>query len=273
MSGSAGVAFVGARAVGRTPLRRGACGAGWRGGAPATCRRAVWGSPARAGRPRPHAASPPSPAPEGLHRLRHQRQAADAPHAAEQAELPVPHVAVCGVAAVRVHHHGHDRPQHHRAHDEGDPAPPCPSRPDGPHRHRRPIAPAVPTSPPASPFQRRLQSTSSRKPSLPPQTRPPAGHLPSHEPVRLPTASATSPGAARGRPRSGHAYVPGLRRGLARGKEGPPSMLEERSERGRAWVQEPPQWGKAEPSTLVWRPEAWAPAQLCRSAQPLIAPE
>lgn len=57
---------------------------------------------------------------EGLHRLRHQRQTSDPTHAPEQAELPVPHVAVCGVSAFRVHHHGHDRPEHHRADDEGE---------------------------------------------------------------------------------------------------------------------------------------------------------
>lgn len=61
----------------------------------------------------------PPPSPESLHRLCHQRQAADPAHAPEPPELPVPHVAVRGVTALRVHHHGHDRPQHHRAHDEG----------------------------------------------------------------------------------------------------------------------------------------------------------
>lgn len=61
---------------------------------------------------------------EGVHRLRHQRQTPDPAHAAEQAEFPVPHVAVRGVPAFRVHHHGHDRPQHHRAHDEGEPSSP-----------------------------------------------------------------------------------------------------------------------------------------------------
>lgn len=78
------------------------------------------GAPGRAGRGSvtPTLSVHPHPA-ESLHRLCHQCQAPDAAHAAEPAELPVPHVAVRGVAALRVHHHGHDRPQHHRPHDEG----------------------------------------------------------------------------------------------------------------------------------------------------------
>lgn len=56
---------------------------------------------------------------ESLHRLCYQRPAADATHAPEQADLPVSYVGICGVAAVRVYNHGHDRAQHRRAHDEG----------------------------------------------------------------------------------------------------------------------------------------------------------
>lgn len=56
---------------------------------------------------------------EGLHRLRHQRQAADEIHAREQAVLPVQDVEICGVASVRVCHHDFNRPQHSRADDEG----------------------------------------------------------------------------------------------------------------------------------------------------------
>lgn len=78
-----------------------------------------------------------SPPAEGVHRLCHQRQAADPAHAAEPAELPVPHVAVRGVAALRVHHHGHDRPQHHRPHDEGPWDPP--QTPQTPHLSRGPF--------------------------------------------------------------------------------------------------------------------------------------
>ena len=65
---------------------------------------------------------------EGLYRLCHQRQAADALHAPEHALLPVPHVEVCGVAALRVLHHDHDSPEHRGAHDEGTP-----------HVHTRPL--------------------------------------------------------------------------------------------------------------------------------------
>lgn len=56
---------------------------------------------------------------EGLHRLRHQRQTHDALHAPEQANLPVPAVALRGVALLRVHGAGHDRAQHGGPHDEG----------------------------------------------------------------------------------------------------------------------------------------------------------
>lgn len=56
---------------------------------------------------------------EGLHRLCHQRQAADEVHAREQAVLPVQDVEICGVAPVRVRHHDSYRPQHGGADDEG----------------------------------------------------------------------------------------------------------------------------------------------------------
>lgn len=64
--------------------------------------------------------APLSPRAESLHRLRHQRQAPDAVHAAEQAVFPVQDVDVRGLAALRVLHHGHDRPQHRGADDEGE---------------------------------------------------------------------------------------------------------------------------------------------------------
>lgn len=54
-----------------------------------------------------------------LYRLCHQRQTPDTSHAAKQAELSVPDVGVCGVAAVWIHHHGDDRTQHCCTHDEG----------------------------------------------------------------------------------------------------------------------------------------------------------
>ena len=66
-----------------------------------------------------------SPA-EGVHRLRHQRQASHPLHAAEQAHLPVPRVALRGVPVLREHHHGHDCLEHRRADDEGERALPAP---------------------------------------------------------------------------------------------------------------------------------------------------
>ena len=60
------------------------------------------------------------PPAEGVHRLRHQRQTAHPLHAPEQAHLPVPRLALRGVSILWVHHHGHDRPEHRRADDEGE---------------------------------------------------------------------------------------------------------------------------------------------------------
>ncbi|XP_035585186.1 voltage-dependent N-type calcium channel subunit alpha-1B-like isoform X2 [Zalophus californianus] len=55
---------------------------------------------------------------EGLHRLRHQHQAPDTVHAPGQAVIPVQDMDICGLASLRVLHHGHDRPQHSGANDE-----------------------------------------------------------------------------------------------------------------------------------------------------------
>lgn len=57
---------------------------------------------------------------ESLYRLCHQRQAPDAAHAAEQAELSIQNVGVCGFTAIWVYYHGNDRAQHNCADDEGN---------------------------------------------------------------------------------------------------------------------------------------------------------
>jgi len=57
--------------------------------------------------------------PAGMHWLYYQRKTPNKIYASEQADPPVPIVALCGVTIIRVHGSSHDCTQHSSAHDEG----------------------------------------------------------------------------------------------------------------------------------------------------------
>lgn len=61
---------------------------------------------------------------EAVHRLRDEREAHLALHAAQQELVQVPHVAPGDLAAVRILRDDHDRSQLDHTHHEGAPAPP-----------------------------------------------------------------------------------------------------------------------------------------------------
>ena len=68
----------------------------------------------------PPALTPSPCVSEGVHRLCPQCEASDPLHASEPTHLPVPPLALRGVALLRVHRAGHDRSEHHRTDDEGE---------------------------------------------------------------------------------------------------------------------------------------------------------